>query len=184
MDQIERRPKRFMGQGSMWNYLAMQEAIAHAQLTPEQVSDPRVGLVMGSGGASTDHMMMLADTVREKGIRRVSSYVVPKVMSSTNSATLATPFKIQGVNYTISSACATSTHCVGHAYELVQAGRQDRVFAGGGENLHWTLTSAFDAMGALSSGYNDRATAASRPFDRDRDGFVIAGGAGVLVISL
>ena len=112
----------------------------------------------------------------------MSSYVVPKVMSSTNSATLATPFKIQGVNYTISSACATSTHCVGHAYELVQAGRQDRVFAGGGENLHWTLTSAFDAMGALSSGYNDRATAASRPFDRDRDGFVIAGGAGVLVI--
>ena len=179
---IDRKVKRFMGTGAMWNYLAMQQAIADSGLADNEVSNDRVGLIMGSGGASTDHMMVLADTVREQGIKRLGPYFVPKVMSSTNSATLATPFKIRGVNYTITSACATSTHCIGNAYELISMGRQDRVFAGGGENLHWTLTSSFDAMGALSSGSNANPEKASRPFDRDRDGFVIAGGAGVVVL--
>jgi len=179
---IDRKVKRFMGEGAAYNYIAMQQAIDDSGLTDTQVSNFRTGLVMGSGGPSTSNVVAAADILREKGVKRVGPYMVPRTMSSTNTACLATPFKIKGVNYSISSACATSAHCIGHAMELIQMGKQDVVFAGGGEELHWSLTVLFDAMGALSSKYNDTPDTASRPYDETRDGFVIAGGGGVLVI--
>jgi 3-oxoacyl-[acyl-carrier-protein] synthase-1 len=179
---IDRRIYRFMGEGAAYNYLAMQQAIADAGLSEAEVSNERVGIVMGSGGPSTKDIVEVADILRAKGIKKVGPYRVPRVMSSTHSACLATPFKIKGVNYSISSACSTSAHCIGHAVELIQMGKQDRIFAGGGEMIDWTLTVHFDAMGALASKYNDRPQAASRPYDLDRDGFVISGGAGVVVL--
>ncbi len=179
---IDRRLRRFMGDGAAYNYLAMEQAIEDSGLAEDQVSNERTGMVMGSGGTSTRNMMLSTDTLREKSAKRVGPFMVPKVMSSTNSATLATPFKIKGSSYTISSACSTSAHCIGHGGELIQWGKQDIVFAGGGEELHWTLTLLFDAMPALSSGYNDTPERASRAFDVNRDGFVIAGGGGVLVL--
>ena len=179
---IDRKIRRFMGEGAAYNYLAMEEAIADAGLSEAQVSNPRAGLIMGSGGPSTSNLLSAWDSFREKGIKKVGPYMVPRTMSNTNSACLATPFKIQGVNYSISSACATSAHCIGNAAELIQLGKQDIIFAGGGEELHWTLTVLFDAMGALSSKYNDMPEKASRAYDADRDGFVISGGGGVLVL--
>ena len=179
---IDRKILRFMGEGAAYNYIAMQEAIDDAGLSEQEISNDRTGIVMGSGGPSTKDIVEGADILREKGIKRVGPYRVPKAMSSTNSACLAVPFKIKGVNYSISSACSTSAHCIGHAVELIQMGKQDRVFAGGGESLHWTLTLTFDAMGALSTKFNDRPQAASRPYDVDRDGFVISGGAGVVIL--
>ncbi len=180
--RIDRKLRRFMGDGAAFNYIAMQEALADAGLEEGAISDPRVGLVMGSGGASTENIVQAADILRQKGLRRVGPYMVPRTMSSTTSACLATAFHIKGVSYSISSACATSAHCIGNAMELIQLGKQDMVFAGGGEEVHWTLTVLFDAMGALSSKYNDRPEVASRPYDRDRDGFVISGGGGVMVL--
>jgi len=179
---IDRKVKRFMGDGAAYNYVAMQQAVENSGLTEDQVSNFRTGIVMGSGGPSTSNVVAAADILREKGVKRVGPYMVPRTMSSTNTACLATPFKIKGVNYTISSACATSAHCIGHAMELIQLGKQDVVFAGGGEELHWSMSVLFDAMGALSSKYNDAPETASRPYDETRDGFVIAGGGGVLVI--
>ncbi|MFO0997999.1 MAG: beta-ketoacyl-ACP synthase I [Alphaproteobacteria bacterium] len=179
---IDRRLRRFMGDGAAYNYVAMAEAIADAGLADEDVSNERSGLIMGSGGPSTKNLVQAADALRTKGAKHVGPFMVPRTMSSTNSATLATPFKIKGVNYSISSACATSAHCIGNGAELIQFGKQDIVFAGGGEEVHWSMTVLFDAMPALSSKYNDRPEAASRPFDKDRDGFVIAGGGGVLVL--
>lgn len=179
---IDRKVKRFMGDGAAYNYIAMQQAIGDSGLNEAHVSNFRTGLVMGSGGPSTSNVVAAADILREKGVKKVGPYMVPRTMSSTNTACLATPFKIKGVNYTISSACATSAHCIGHAMELIQLGKQDVVFAGGGEELHWSLSVLFDAMGALSSKYNDVPETASRAYDASRDGFVIAGGGGVLVI--
>ena len=179
---IDRKVKRFMGDGAAFNYIAMQQAIADSGLEEDQVSNPRTGLVMGSGGPSTSNLLFAWDTLREKGLKRVGPYMVPRTMSSTNTACLATPFKIKGVNYTITSACATSAHCIGNAMEQIQLGKQDVVFAGGGEEVHWTMTVLFDAMGALSSKYNDTPETASRPYDETRDGFVISGGGGVLVV--
>jgi 3-oxoacyl-[acyl-carrier-protein] synthase-1 len=179
---IDRKVRRFMGEGAAYNYLAMQEAINDAGLDESAVSNPRSGLVMGSGGPSTANLLLAWDTFREKGVKKVGPYMVPRTMSNTNAACLATPFKIKGVNYSISSACATSAHCVGNGMELIQLGKQDIVFAGGGEELHWTLSILFDAMGALSSKYNDTPDTASRPYDETRDGFVISGGGGVLVL--
>ncbi len=179
---IDRKVKRFMGDGAAYNYIAMQQAIDDSGLDETEVSNFRTGLVMGSGGPSTSNVVAAADIFREKGVKRVGPYMVPRTMSSTNTACLATPFKIKGVNYSISSACATSAHCIGHAMELIQMGKQDVVFAGGGEELHWSLSVLFDAMGALSSKYNDTPETASRAYDETRDGFVIAGGGGVLVI--
>jgi 3-oxoacyl-[acyl-carrier-protein] synthase-1 len=179
---IDRKVRRFMGEGAAYNYLAMQEAIEDSGLSEDEVSNPRTGLIMGSGGPSTSNMLLAWDTFREKGIKKVGPYMVPRSMSNTNSACLATPFRIKGVNYSISSACATSAHCIGSAAEQIQLGKQDVVFAGGGEELHWTMTVLFDAMGALSSKYNDCPLSASRPYDADRDGFVISGGGGVLVM--
>ncbi len=179
---IDRKVRRFMGEGAAWNYIAMEQAIQDAGLEPQEVSDERTGLVMGSGGPSTRAIVEAADTTRNRGARKVGPFVVPKAMSSTNSATLAVPFKIKGVNYSISSACTTSLHCIGNATELIQWGKQDVVFAGGGEELDWTLSVLFDAMGAMSSKYNDTHAIASRAYDVNRDGFVIAGGAGVLVL--
>ncbi|MCK4840786.1 MAG: beta-ketoacyl-ACP synthase I [Methylococcales bacterium] len=179
---IDRKVKRFMGDGAAYNYIAMQQAVEHSGLTEDQVSNFRTGIVMGSGGPSTSNVVAAADILREKGVKRVGPYMVPRTMSSTNTACLATPFKIKGVNYSISSACATSAHCIGHAMELIQLNKQDVVFAGGGEELHWSMSVLFDAMGALSSKYNDTPETASRPYDETRDGFVIAGGGGVLVI--
>lgn len=181
-DYIERKVKRFMGDGAAFNYIAMQQAIEHSGLVESEVSNFRTGLVMGSGGPSTSNLVAAADILREKGIKHVGPYMVPRTMSSTNTACLATPFKIKGVNYTISSACATSAHCIGHAMELIQLGKQDVVFAGGGEEVHWSMSLLFDAMGALSSKYNKSPETASRPYDETRDGFVIAGGGGVLVL--
>lgn len=181
-EAIDRKIKRFMGDGAAYNYLAMEQAIADSGLEDSQVSNFRTGLVMGSGGPSTSNLVEAADILRSKGVKKVGPYMVPRAMSSTNTACLATPFKIKGVNYTISSACATSAHCIGHAMELIQLNKQDVVFAGGGEELHWTMSVLFDAMGALSSKYNDTPTTASRPYDETRDGFVISGGGGVLVI--
>jgi 3-oxoacyl-[acyl-carrier-protein] synthase-1 len=160
----------------------MEEAIRDSGLSDAQVSNPRAGIIMGSGGPSTSNLLSAWDAFREKGLKKVGPYMVPRTMSNTNSACLATPFKIQGVNYSISSACATSAHCIGNAAELIQLGKQDVIFAGGGEELHWTLTVLFDAMGALSSKYNDTPLKASRAYDADRDGFVISGGGGVLVL--
>ncbi len=179
---IDRKLRRFMGSSAAYNYIAMQEAVNDSGLAEDQVSNTRTGLIAGSGGASTENVSQAIDLLREKGIRRVGPYMVPRTMSSTNSACLATPFKIHGVNYSISSACSTSAHCIGNGYELIQYGKQDIVFAGGGEELHWTLTLMFDAMGALSSKYNDTPETASRPYDATRDGFVIAGGGGMVVL--
>ena len=179
---IDRKIRRFMGEGAAYNYIAMDEAIRDSGLSEAQVSNPRAGLIMGSGGPSTSNLLGAWDTFREKGLKKVGPYMVPRTMSNTNAACLATPFKIQGVNYSISSACATSAHCIGNAAELIQLGKQDVIFAGGGEELHWTLTVLFDAMGALSSKYNDTPLKASRAYDADRDGFVISGGGGVLVL--
>jgi 3-oxoacyl-[acyl-carrier-protein] synthase-1 len=181
-EHIDRKILRFMGDGAAYNYIAMEQAIADASLAEDQVSNVRSGLVMGSGGPSTQNIVQAADVLREKGVKRVGPYMVTRGMSSTNSACLATPFKIKGVNYSISSACSTSAHCIGHGSELIQMGKQDIVFAGGGEELHWTLSVLFDGMGAMSSKYNDAPETASRAYDTDRDGFVISGGAGVLVL--
>jgi len=179
---VDKRVMRFMGEGSGWNYIAMQQAIDDSGLTHDEVSNPRTGIIMGSGGPSAAAIVTAADTAREKGAKRVGPFAVPKAMSSTASATLATPFEIKGVNYSISSACATSAHCIGNAYEMIRDGRQDIIFAGGSEELVWQLSVLFDAMGAMSSKYNDTPATASRAFDASRDGFVIAGGAGVLVL--
>ncbi|MDP9138102.1 MAG: beta-ketoacyl-ACP synthase I [Pseudomonadota bacterium] len=179
---VDRRVRRFMGDGAAWNYVAMQQALTDSGLEEKEAKNERTGLIMGSGGPSTRTIVAAADTTREKGPRRVGPFAVPASMSSTNSATLAVPFGIRGVNYSISSACATSAHCIGNAAELIQWGKQDVVFAGGGEELDWTLSVLFDAMGAMSSKRNDAPASASRPYDRDRDGFVIAGGAGVVVM--
>jgi len=181
-EKVDRKLLRFMGDGAAYNYIAMEEAIRDAGLAEGDISNERTGLIMGSGGPSTRNLLLAADTAREKGPRKVSPFMVPRTMSSTNSATLATPFKIHGVNYSISSACATSAHCIGNAAELVQWGKQDIVFAGGGEELDWSMSVMFDAMQALSSQYNDNPTKASRAFDANRDGFVIAGGGGVVVV--
>ena len=179
---IDRKTLRFMGEAAAYAYVSMDQAIKDSGLTEEQVSSERAGIIMGSGGASSKNLVEAADILREKGMKRVGPYRVTQTMSSTTSACLATPFKIKGVNYTISSACATSAHCVGNAMELIQLGKQDVVFAGGGEEEHWTLTALFDAMGALSTKYNDSPDKASRAYDADRDGFVIAGGGGCLVL--
>ncbi|ENT03720.1 hypothetical protein B989_00286 [Brucella sp. 56/94] len=179
---VDRRAMRFHGRGTAWNHIAMDQAIADAGLTEEEVSNERTGIIMGSGGPSTRTIVDSADITREKGPKRVGPFAVPKAMSSTASATLATFFKIKGINYSISSACATSNHCIGNAYEMIQYGKQDRMFAGGCEDLDWTLSVLFDAMGAMSSKYNDTPSTASRAYDKNRDGFVIAGGAGVLVL--
>ncbi|MBC8716341.1 beta-ketoacyl-ACP synthase I [Ochrobactrum sp. Marseille-Q0166] len=179
---VDRRAMRFHGRGTAWNHIAMDQAIADAGLSEEEVSNDRTGIIMGSGGPSTRTIVDSADITREKGPKRVGPFAVPKAMSSTASATLATFFKIKGVNYSISSACATSNHCIGNAYEMIQYGKQDRVFAGGCEDLDWTLSVLFDAMGAMSCKYNDTPEKASRAYDKNRDGFVIAGGAGVLVL--
>lgn len=179
---IDRKIKRFMGDGAAFNYIAMQQAIDDSGLAESDISNFRTGLVMGSGGPSTSNIVEAADILRSKGVKKVGPYMVPRTMSSTNTACLATPFKIKGVNYSITSACATSAHCIGHAMELIQMGKQDVVFAGGGEEEHWSLSVLFDAMGAMSSKYNDSPTTASRPYDETRDGFVISGGGGVLVL--
>ncbi|NQV56200.1 MAG: beta-ketoacyl-ACP synthase I [Rhodospirillales bacterium] len=181
-DKIDRKLRRFMGDGAAYNYLAMVEAIEDSRLGDTDISNVRTGLIMGSGGPSTRNLIQAADAARKRGPKKVSPFMVPRTMSSTNSATLATPFKILGVNYSISSACATSAHCIGNAVELIQLGKQDVVFAGGGEELDWTMSVLFDAMPALSSKRNDNPTKASRAFDTDRDGFVIAGGGGVVVV--
>ncbi len=181
-EHIDRKTIRFMGEASAYAYIAMKEAIEDAGLTEELVSNPRTGLLAGSGGASSKNQILACDTLREKGVKRVGPYQVPRTMSSTCSATLATPFKIKGVNYSISSACATSAHCIGHALEQIQLGKQDIVFAGGGEEVDWTLAGMFDAMGALSTKYNETPEVASRTYDADRDGFVISGGGGMVVV--
>jgi 3-oxoacyl-[acyl-carrier-protein] synthase-1 len=179
---IDRKILRFMGDASAYSYIAMAEAIADAGLSEEEISNIRTGIVAGSGGGSPEDQLQSTDILREKGMRRVGPYRIPRTMSSSVSACLATPFKIKGVNYSISSACATSAHCIGNAAELIQMGKQDRVFAGGGESEHWSMSHMFDAMGALSTKYNETPDKASRAFDADRDGFVIAGGGGMLVI--
>ncbi|MBK1696966.1 beta-ketoacyl-ACP synthase I [Rhodovibrio salinarum] len=179
---VDRKLRRFMGDGAAYNYVAMNEAIADAGLESGDVSNPRTGLIMGSGGPSTSNQVQAADIARERGVRRIGPYMVPRCMSSTNSANLATAFKIKGMSYSISSACSTSAHCIGSAYEQIQLGKQDVMFAGGGEELHWTLSMLFDAMGALSTHYNDTPESASRPYDKNRDGFVISGGGGVVVL--
>ncbi len=179
---IDRKLRRFMGDAAAYAYVSMAQAIEDAGLTEEQVSHVRTGLIAGSGGASSANQVEAADLMREKGLRRVGPYRVTRTMGSTVSACLATPFKIKGVNYSISSACATSAHCIGSAMEQIQLGKQDVVFAGGGEEEHWTLSCLFDAMGALSTHYNDTPDKASRPYDQARDGFVIAGGGGMLVL--
>jgi 3-oxoacyl-[acyl-carrier-protein] synthase-1 len=181
-DHIDRKALRFMGDAAGYAYVAMEQAIKSAKLTDEQVSNFRTGIVAGSGGASSENIVNTTDTLRNRGIRRVGPYAVPKTMGSTVSACLATPFKIKGVNYSISSACATSAHCIGHAMELIQLGKQDVVFAGGGEEVHWSLAMMFDGMGALSAGRNDTPELASRTYDADRDGFVISGGGGMVVV--
>jgi 3-oxoacyl-[acyl-carrier-protein] synthase I len=180
LDTVDRRVRRFMADGAAWNYVAMQQAIVDSGLEESDVKNERTGIIMGSGGPSTKVIVAAADTTREKGPKRVGPFAVPPSMSSAHSATLATPFGIRGVNYTISSACATSAHCIGNASELIQWGKQDVMFAGGGEELDWTLSVLFDAMGAMSSKYNN--STASRAYDKNRDGFVIAGGAGVVVL--
>ena len=181
-DRIDRRLRRFMGDGAAFTYVAMCEAMADAGLEEAAISDQRIGLITGSGGPSTSNQIRAADIAREKSVKRIGPYMVPRCMSSTTSANLATAFKIKGLSYSISSACSTSAHCIGNAYEAIGHDRQDIVFAGGGEELHWTLTMLFDAMGALSSKFNDTPQRASRAYDKDRDGFVIAGGGGILVL--
>jgi 3-oxoacyl-[acyl-carrier-protein] synthase-1 len=179
---IDRKVRRFMADSAMYSYLSMQQAIAQAGLTDDMVSNDRTGLIAGSGGASCSSQAEAVDILRAKGVKRIGPYMVPRIMASTVSACLATAFKIRGVNYSISSACATSAHCIGQAMEQIQVGKQDIVFAGGGEEEDWSLTMMFDAMGALSTKYNDAPETASRPFDSKRDGFVIAGGGGMLVL--
>jgi len=179
---IDRKWKRFMGDAAAYNYIAMQQAIEDAGLTPAQVSNERTGLIVGSGGASTANIVEAADLLRSRGVKRVGPYMVPRTMGSTTSACLGTAFEIKGVSYSISSACSTSAHCIGNAMEIIQLGKQDRIFAGGGEELHWSMSVLFDALGALSSKYNDAPETASRAFDANRDGFVIAGGGGVVVL--
>src|SRR6202795_3363568 len=181
-ESIDRRAMRFLGGGAAWNHVAMEQAIRDAGLEAGEISHEMTGIIMGSGGPSTRAIVEAADTARSKGPKRVGPFAVPKAMSSTASATLSTWFKIKGVNYSISSACATSNHCIGNAYETIQVGKQDMIFAGGCEEPHWTLSVVFDAMGAMSSGFNQTPDKASRAYDADRDGFVIAGGAGVLVL--
>lgn len=181
-EHIDRKQLRFMGAAAAYSFIAMKNAIEDARLTEEQVSNVRTGIIAGSGGASSSSQVDAADILREKGIRRVGPYRVTQTMASTVSACLAAPFKIKGVNYSISSACSTSAHCIGNAMEQIQLGKQDIVFAGGGEEEHWTLSCLFDAMGALSTKYNESPEKASRAYDADRDGFVIAGGGGMLVI--
>ncbi len=179
---VDRRAMRFHAGGTAWNHVAMDQAILDAGLAPDEISHERTGIIMGSGGPSTRTLIEAADIARTKGPKKIGPFAVPKSMSSTASATLATWFKIKGVNYSISSACATSNHCIGNAYEMIQYGKQDMMFAGGCEELDWTLSVLFDAMGAMSSAFNDRPASASRAYDKNRDGFVIAGGAGVLVL--
>jgi 3-oxoacyl-[acyl-carrier-protein] synthase I len=179
---LDRRALRFHGGGTAWNHVAMDQAIQDAGLDPADISNERTGIIMGSGGPSVRALIDAADTARSKGPKKVGPFAVPKAMCSTASATLATWFKIRGVNYSISSACATSNHCIGNSYEMIQYGKQDIMFAGGCEELDWGLSVLFDAMGALSSSYNDRPSTASRAYDKNRDGFVIAGGAGVVVL--
>ena len=181
-DHIDRKQMRFMGDGAAYAVLAMQQAIADAGLEPSEVSNPRSGMIAGSGGPSTYNLMQAADITREKGPKRIGPYMVPRCMSSTVSACIATFFEIKGLNYSISSACSTSAHCISAGADAIRYGQQDIVFAGGGEELHWTLSVLFDAMGAMSSSFNDTPEAASRPYDRDRDGFVIAGGGGMVVL--
>ena len=181
-EAVDRRWRRFMGDGAAYNYVAMEQAVSDSGLDEDEVSNTRTGLVMGSGGPSTSNQVLAADVAREKGPRKVSPFMVPRVMCSTNSATLATAFRIKGLSYSISSACSTSAHCIGNAAELIQMNKQDLVFAGGGEELHWSLSVLFDAMQALSSNFNETPERASRPFDTNRDGFVISGGGGVLVL--
>ena len=180
---IDRRAMRFLGQGAAWNHIAMEQAIRDSGVEQDDIVNERTGIIMGSGGPTTSTIVEAADITREKGSpKRIGPFAVPKAMSSTASATLATWFKIKGVNYSISSACATSNHCIGNAAEIIQWGKQDMIFAGGCEDMHWTLSNLFDAMGAMSSKYNDTPATASRAYDEGRDGFVIAGGAGVLVL--
>ncbi|MFT6083697.1 MAG: 3-oxoacyl-[acyl-carrier-protein] synthase-1 [Alphaproteobacteria bacterium] len=181
-EAVDRRARRFMGDGAAWNYAAMKQAITDSGLDDTLVSHPETGLVMGSGGPSTKTLFKAAQITEKSGPRKIGPFAVPACMSSTNSATLSVPFKIKGVNYSISSACATSVHCIGHASELIALGKQNIVFAGGGEELDWTLSCLFDAMGAMSSKYNDTPQQSSRAYDANRDGFVIAGGAGVVVV--
>jgi len=181
-DHVDRKTIRFMGSGSAYNYIAMKEAIADSGLEEKNVSNFKTGIVMGSGGPSIENVIVAADKTRAKTPKLMGPFIVPRTMASTSSATLAVPFKIKGVNYTMSSACATSGHCIGHSMELIQMGKQDIVFAGGSEELHWAMTAMFDAMTALSSKYNDTPEKASRAYDKTRDGFVIAGGGGVLVL--
>lgn len=179
---IDRKIYRFMGDAAAFTYVAMQEAIADAGLTDSQVQSERTGLILGTGGASPENIVKAADTLRERGIKRVGPYMVTKTMASTVPACISTPFKIRGVSYTISSACSTSAHCIGHGAELIQFDKQDIVFAGGGEEVHWAMSVLFDGMGAMSSRYNETPESASRPYDQDRDGFVISGGGSVLVL--
>src|SRR6187399_449512 len=181
-ESVDRRAMRFLGRGAAWNHVAMDQAIRDAGLSESEVSNERTGIIMGSGGPSTRTIVEAAQTTKEKGPKRVGPFAVPKAMSSTASATLATWFKIKGVNYSISSACATSSHCIGNAAEMIQWGKQDVMFAGGCEELDWTLSVLFDSMGAMSTRFNDTPARASRAYDKDRDGFVIAGGAGVVVL--
>ena len=181
-DHIDRKKIRFMGDGSAYNYIAMQESIKDSGLEEKNISNIMTGIIMGSGGPSIKNVVLAIDATRESGPKKMGPCIVPRTMSSTNSATLAVPFKIKGINYSISSACATSGHSIGNGMELIQYGKQDIVFAGGGEELNWGMSGMFDAMTALSSKYNDTPEKASRPYDKDRDGFVIAGGAGVLVL--
>ena len=179
---IDRKIYRFMGDAAAFSYIAMQEAIADSGLQDSDVQSERTGLILGTGGASPENIVKAADNLREKGIKRVGPYMVTKTMASTIPACVSTPFKIKGVSYTISSACSTSAHCIGHGAELIQFGKQDIVFAGGGEEVHWAMSVLFDGMGAMSSNYNDDPERASRPYDKDRDGFVISGGGSVLVL--
>ncbi len=181
-ETIDRKFLRFMGDGASYNYIAMNEAIEDSGLNEDEISNNMTGLIMGSGGPSTKSLLRAFDITREKGPKKIGPTSVPKVMCSTNSATLSTYFKIKGINYSISSACSTSAHCIGNAFEIIQMGKQDRIFAGGGEELDWTLSALFDAMPALSSRYNDQPSKSSRAFDKHRDGFVIAGGGGVVVL--
>ena len=181
-DHVDRKAMRFMGDAAAYSYISMTQAIEDSGLSEEQVSNERTGIIVGSGGGSSKWQVEAADILREKGVKRVGPYMVPRTMASTTSACLATPFKIKGVNYSISSACATSAHCIGNAVEQIQLGKQDVVFAGGGEELHWTLAMEFDAMGALSTKYNETPEKASRTYDANRDGFVISGGGGIVVV--
>ena len=181
-ENIDRRLLRFMGDGAAFNYIAMKNAIEDSGLEEKDISNEMTGIIVGSGGPSTMNLYKASELGKNSGSKKVGPFMVPRSMSSTNSATLATPFKIKGVNYSITSACSTSSHCIGNAYELIQMGKQNIIFAGGGEELHWTLSILFDAMGALSSKYNNNPKIASRAYDADRDGFVISGGGGTLVL--